>query len=117
MDEQCKHYITVDGQGRIMDAWSNGPCPDKDITGAVCISEEGGYQFRMVPGGEENPILIDRHGIPRYKWEAGQAVERTAEEIAADRAALPTPGPSAQEKLEAQVAYTAIMTDTLIEEV
>lgn len=112
-----KHYITVDGQGRITEGWSDGPFPDKDATGAVCINEEGGYQFRLVPGGEENPVLLDRQGIPLYKWENGQVVERTQEELAADRAALPTPGPSAAEKLEAQVTYTAMMTDTLIEEV
>lgn len=110
-----KHYITVDGQGRIVDGWSDGPFPDKDTTGAVCVNEEGGYQFRLVSDGEENPLLFDRQGIPLYKWEDGEIVARSEEEIAADAAAIPAPGPTAQERLEAQVAYTAMMTDTLIE--
>lgn len=118
MDEiYNKHYITVDAQGQIVDYWSDGPFPDRDTTGAVCINEEGGYQFRLTPDGEENPQLFDRQGIPLYKWADGHVVERSQEKIDADVAAIPAPGPTAQEKLEAQVAYTAMMTDTLIEEV
>lgn len=122
MDEQYneqynKHYVKTDGQGRIVEGWSDGPCPDKDTAGAVCIDQEGGYQFRLTPGGEENPSLFDRQGIPLYQYEGGQVAARSEAELAADRAAIPAPGPTAAERLEAQVAYTAMMTDTLIEEV
>lgn len=117
MEEQYnKHYVTVDDQGRVVDAWSDGPFPDKDTTEAVCINDQGGYQLRLGDDGEENPPLFDRHGVPLYKWENGQVVARGAEELEADRVALPAPGPSAGERLEAQVIYTAMMTDTLIEE-
>lgn len=116
MDEYYnKHYIKTDAQSRIIDAWSDGPFPDRDIDGAVCINHQGGYQFRLTLGGEENPILFDLHGVPLYKWVGGQVVERTMVERAADYAAIPAPAPTAQEKLEAQVAYTAMMTDTLLE--
>lgn len=110
-----KHYITVDDGGRIVNGWSDGPFPDKDATGAICINDQGGYQFRLAPSGEENPVLLDRHMVPLYKYVNGEIVERTAQEIATDVAALPQPGPSTQERLEAQVTYTAMMTDTLIE--
>lgn len=117
MEEQYNtHYIKLDDQGRIVDGWSDGPFPDKDTENAVCINEQGGYQFRLTPGGEENPPLFDRHGFPLYKWENGQVAARTAEELEADRSVLPVPGPTQAERLEAQVIYTAIMTDTLIEE-
>lgn len=112
-----KHYITVDDQGRVTDAWSDGPFPDKDATLAVCINQQGGYQLRLPPGGEENPALFDRQRIPRYKYVDGQVVARSETELAADWAAIPAPGPTAAERLEAQVTYTAMMTDTLIEEV
>lgn len=116
MDEQYnKHYVAVDDQGRIVDGWSDGPFPDKDTADAVCITQQGGYQFRLEPGGEENPSLFDRHGVPLYKLADGQVAERTAEELEADRSAIPASGPSATERLEAQVAYTAMMTDTLLE--
>lgn len=118
MEEQYnKHYIKVDDQGRIVDGWSDGPHSGKDTTEAICINEEGGYQFRLTPGGEENPVLFDHRGVPLYKWENGQVAERSQAELEADRAAIQAPGPTAAERLEAQVAYTAMMTDTLIEEV
>ena len=116
MDEfYNKHYVTVDEQGRVIDGWSDGPRPDKDISGAICINEQGGYQFRLTPGGEENPRLYTGDGIPRHKLVEGEVVKRTVEEIEADRSDIPAPGPSAAERLEAQVVYTAMMTDTLLE--
>lgn len=116
MDEQYNnHYVTADDRGRIVDGWSDGPFPGKDVSDAVCIHEQGGYQFRLEPDGEENPALFDRHGVPRYKLADGQVIERTKDEIIADIEAIPAPAPTAQEKLEAQVTYTAMMTDTLIE--
>ena len=39
----------------------------------------------------------------------GQAVERAAEEIEADRAAIPAPAPTAQEQLRADVDFLAAM--------
>ena len=80
-----RHYITVDIQGRIINGWSDGPHPDRDTTGAICISEQGGYQFRLFPGGEENPPLYDMDGIPLYKWDGERVVQRTEEEIDLDR--------------------------------
>lgn len=115
-----KHYITVDDQSHVVDGWSDGPHPERDTTGAICINEQGGYQFRLIVGGketEENPALYTMDGIPLYKYEDGQAAARTDAEIAADCVAVPEPPPTALERVEAQVAYTAMMTDTLIEEV
>lgn len=109
------HYVTVDDQGRVTDGWSDGPFPGKDTAGAVCITQQGGYQFRLTPEGEENPALYTRDGIPRYKLAAGQVEARSEAELADDRAALPVPGPTAAERLEAQVTYTAMMTDTMLE--
>lgn len=115
-----KHYITTDGQGRIIDGWSDGPHPTKDTTGAICINEQGGYQLRLILDSketEENPPLYTMDGIPLYKYADGEVIPRSEEEITADRAAIPEPPPTAQERMEAQVAYTAMMTDTLIPEV
>lgn len=121
MDEMYnKHYIVVDEQTRITDGWSDGPHPDKDTSDAICINEQGGYQFRLYPDGEENPALVDWDGmVPLYKYEDGEVVKRTTEEIEADRAALPTPEetPTQLDIIEAQVTYTAMCTDTLLPEV
>lgn len=79
------HYIATDDRGRIVAGWSDGPHPAKETTGAICVNEQGGYQFRLTPGGEENPPLYTLDGIPLYKWDGTQALPRTEEEIGADR--------------------------------
>lgn len=104
-----RHYITTDLQGHITSGWSDGPHPNRDTTGAICINEQGGYQFRLFPGGEENPPLYTMDGIPLYKWDGAQAIHRTEEEIAADRSAIPEPPPSPQEQLRADVDFLAAM--------
>lgn len=81
-----RHYIAVDEQGRITEGWSDGPHPGRDTSGAICIDGEGGYQFRLLPGGEENPPLSAEDGVPLYRWDGETAVPRTMEEIDADRA-------------------------------
>lgn len=101
VDYYSKHYITIRPDGTITDAWSDGPHPKKDAANAICINEKGGYQFRLWPGGEENPPIYDMDGIPLYKWDGEQVISRTDEEIEADRAAIPAPPPSAQEQLRA----------------
>lgn len=105
----CKHYITTDAQGLITAGWSDGPSPERDIANAICINEQGGYQFRLSPGGEENPPLYTVDGIPLYRWDGTQVLPRTEAEIAADRAALPKPPPTAQEQLRADVDFLAAM--------
>lgn len=86
MDEfYNKHYITIDDLNRITDGWSDGPHPDRDTTGAICINEKGGYQFRLTPGGEENLPLHTMDGIPLYRWDGEQVMRRSEEEITAER--------------------------------
>ena len=104
-----RHYIAIDAQGRITSGWSDGPQRDRDTTGAVCINEAGGYQFRLPPGGEENPPLYTEDGIPLYRWDGERVVRRSEEEVQADRAALPAPAPSEQERLRADVDFLAAM--------
>ena len=109
MDEYYnKHYIKPDSSNRIIGCWSDGPHPDRDTTNAICISDKGGYQFRFTPDGEENPSLYDADGIPLYKWDGQAVVKRTAEEIAADRAAIPAPPPSEMELLRQEVAKLSV---------
>ena len=109
-----KHYITVDDRGRITDGWSDGPHrDDKSTESAICINDKGGYQFRLFPGGEENPLLFTMDGIPLYKYVDGAVQKRSEEEIDADRAMIPPPPPSDMEKLRADVDYVLVMTDLM----
>lgn len=105
----CRHYITTDARGLITGGWSDGPHPERDTSVAICINERGGYQFRLSPGGEENPVMDTIDGIPLYRWDGEAVVPRTEDEIAADRAEIPAPPPSAQEQLRADVDFLAAM--------
>ena len=58
--------------------------------------------------------IYNELGICRYMLVDGQPVERTEEEMAADYVAVPAK-PSQLDIIEAQVTYTAMMTDTLLE--
>ena len=109
-----KHYIITRPDSAITDAWSDGPHPEKDTANAICINEQGGYQFRLYPGGEENPPIYTMDGIPLYKWDGSYILPRTDEEIEADRAAIPAPPPSAQEQLRADVDFIAAMTGVML---
>lgn len=111
-----KHYITVDEQGRIVDGFSDAFRKPGETD--ICINEHGGYQFRLFPDGVENPVLLTLlNGIPIYKYKNGRIMIRSEAEIDADIAELPDPEktPSQLDMLEAQVTYTAMMTDTLLE--
>lgn len=107
MDEYYnKHYIKTRADSAIIDYWSDGPHPNRDTADAICINEQGSYQAYLTIDGvrtEENPNWLTQDGIPLYKWD-GQAVQpRTAEEIAADKAAIPPAPPSADELRDAKL--------------
>lgn len=108
------HYIYTDDTGRIVDGWSDGPFPDRDSTGAICINEEGGYQFRLFSDGEENPPLVSAFGIPLYKYVDGEIVQRSQEELDADYDELAqqeVPDKITEmEQLRADVDYIAALT-------
>ena len=112
-----KHYVTLREDGCIVDGFSDAfrePTEEH-----ICINEQGGYQFRLFHDGEENPSLFDWDGmIPLYRWD-GEVIKRTEEEIEAERAALPVPEtvPTQFDRIEAQITYTAMITDTLLPEV
>ena len=102
MEFYNKHYILLDGESSIVDGWSNGLFPDKPTEGAVCINEQGGYQFRLFPDGEENPALIDSDGVHLWKW-AEEVLPTTEEERTAERASFPQPEPGEEERLRQRV--------------
>ena len=111
-------YVPLDVEmpsGRIQLILDNVRAPivicDRDTADAICIEEQGGYQFRLFPDGEENPALHTGDGISLYRWDGEAAVSRTAEEIEADLTALPEPAPSEQERLRADIDFLAAMAN------
>lgn len=107
-----KHYVRTDSRGCILEGWSDGPNSEKDTTNAICINNKGGYQFRLFPDGEENPQLLDwESAIPLYQIIGGVILRRAQADIEADRALIPPPPPSAEERMRADIDYIAVMAD------
>ena len=61
--------------------------------------------------------VLPEGDITHYKYIDGEIIKRTDEEISADNGAIEVvdEAPSQLDILEAQVIYTAMMTDTLLE--
>ena len=109
-----RHYIIIDAQNRITSGWSDGPYRDRDTIDAICINEQGEYQFRLTPDGEANPSFNTPDGISLYCWDGNQVIPRSEEEIAADRAAIPEPMPTPQEQLRADVDFLAALQGVML---
>ena len=94
-------YIKTDDQNRVVRCEGEYTLPH-DLSGWILIDEgepcdkRNLAQSNYFPGG-----LYTMDSIPRYRWDGTQAVERTEEELEADRTALPKPEPTT---IEARVA-------------
>ena len=92
-------YVQTDERGRITAVNSSAFV---DAEWGAEIDQGYGDKYHHAQGNYFDQIYTD-DGIPRYKLEDGKPVERTEEEIEADRAALPEPEPSENEKLRQRV--------------
>ena len=99
-------YVQTDGQGRIT-AVNSSAFVSADW--GTEIDSGYGDQYHHAQGNYFPQPIYTEDGIPRYKLVDGSPVERTEEEIAADRASLPAPAPTAQEQLRADVDFLAAM--------
>ena len=101
-----KVYVLTDGQGRIVRC-EGGYTTPADLTGWVQIDEGAGDRYNLCQTHYFPDSIYTQDGVPRYKLRDGKAVERTEEEIAADRAALPAPEPSMGELLDILLGVSA----------
>lgn len=112
-ENKSKVYILIDDNNRITRI-EGGYTTPADLTGWIEIDEGTGDKYNLCQSHYLEKGLMTEDGIYQYKYEDEEVVERTAEEIDADRKAIPIV-PSDAERLEAQVMYTAVVTDTLLE--
>lgn len=90
----ARHFITLDENGAIQRGFSDDfEQPDAS---AICINEDGGRHFEL--NGVINPQLVDDNGTPLYKFDGGKVVERTQEELDADKPVI-VPVPTIDERL------------------
>ena len=113
---KSKVYIKVDEQRRILRCEGGYTMQNiSDVFEWTLIDEGTGDRYNLCQSHYFDGGLYTTDGICRWKYENGECVLRTDAEIEADRSAKPLPEPTQLDRIEAQTAYTAIMTDTLLE--
>ena len=95
---KSKVYIQTDTEGRILRC-DGGYTTPADLTDWTEIDEGTGDRYNLCQSHYFEGGLYTMDGIPRYRWDGTQAVERTQEEMEADRAARPAPPPTTAEAL------------------
>lgn len=96
-------------------ACEGGSTKPKNLDDWIKVDEGTGDRYNLCQSHYFDGGLYTMDGIPRYKYADGVCSLRTDAEIDADRASIPAPPPSQLDSVEAQAAYTAMMTNTLLE--
>lgn len=109
-------YVKTDSGGYINAVNSSAFLPD--TTGWTEIDLGNGDKYHHAQGNYFQQPIRTMGGAYRYKLVDGHPVECTAEEIAAQEEANKpeASGPTQMDRIEAQMLYTAMMTNTLLEE-
>lgn len=108
-------YILIDTKNRILRLEGEYSLPT-DLTNWIKIDEGYGDKYNLAQSHYLEGGLYTQDGLPRYKYENNTIVLRTEAELSTDRANVPEPAPTQLDRVEAQVTYTAMITDTLLEE-
>lgn len=107
-------YINKDSENNITSINSEIFLSDEEIKTMTEIDQGKGDKFAHAQGLYLEKGLVDEHGRYNYKYVAGKVIEVAEEDkpkvVDSEQQA------TAQDKIEAQVMYTALMTDTLLEE-
>lgn len=114
---KSKVYVLLDEQSRITRCEGGYTMSNIDDVSQWTYVDEGyGDRYNLCQSHYFDGGLYTEDSICRYKYEDGACALRSDEEVAADRASQPEPGPTQLDRVEAQSTYTAMMTDTLLEE-
>ena len=114
---KSKVYAKVDSNNRILAIDGGYTISNiKDFSEWIFIDEGTGDRYNLCQGNYLPKPIMDERGIYRYKLLKGKPAERTQEEMDKDYNNRPLPPPTQMDIIEAQTMYTAMMTDTLLEE-
>ena len=113
MGNKYKVYVSLQ-DGYITSINSDVFLSEEEIQTMTEIDKGQGDKYAHAQSQYLDKGLVDKHGRYNYKYVEGKVVE-VAE---ADKPTIEEPEQqaTAQDKIEAQVMYTALMTDTLLEE-
>lgn len=107
-------YINKDSENNITSINSSIFLSEEEMDSMTEIDQGQGDKYAHAQGQYLEKGLVDEHGRYNYKYVEGKVVEVTE----AEKPTIKEPEQQAttQDKIEAQVMYTAMMTDTLLEE-
>lgn len=114
MEQPYKVLVRVDDAGRVVAINSSAFITDTD--GWVEIDSGWEDRHHHAQGNYLPMPLMDERGVYHYKLVDGKPIERTQEEMDGDYTP-PESTPTQLDRIEAQALYTALMTDTILEEV
>lgn len=112
--EITRVFVAMDTNNCITSINSEIFLSEKEMSTMTEIDQGQGDKYAHAQSQYLDKELIDEHGRYNYKYVEGKVVEVTeAEKPTIEE---PEQQATAQDKIEAQVMYTAMMTDTLLEE-
>ena len=107
---EYKVYIKIDNNNQIINI--NSSAYLKDASGWIEIDKGQGFKYQHAQNYYlKKPIKKNRKNY-NYKWENNQIVECSDEEIQQNNSIKQI---TQLDRIEAQITYTAMMTDTLLE--
>ena len=112
---EYKVYVSLSlSDGYITSINSDIFLSEEEMSTMTEIDRGQGDKYAHAQGLYLEKGLIDEHGRYNYKFVEGKVVEVAEEDK--PKVVDPEQQATAQDKIEAQVMYTALMTDTLLEE-
>lgn len=113
MNNEYKVYVSLQ-DGYITSINSDIFLSEEEIQTMTEIDQGQGDKYAHAQSQYLDKELVDEHGRYNYKFLEGKVVEVAEAEKPTIKE--PEQQATAQDKIEAQVMYTAMMTDTLLEE-
>lgn len=109
-----KVYINKDSENNITSINSEIFLSEEEMSTMTEIDKGKGDKYAHAQGLYLEKGLVDEHGRYNYKYVEGKVVEVVEEEKPTIKE--PEQQATTLDKIEAQVMYTAMITDTLLEE-
>lgn len=113
MNDEYKVYVSLQ-DGYITSINSDIFLSKEEIQAMSKIDQGQGDKYAHAQSQYLEKGLVDEHGRYNYRFLEGKVVEVAEEDK--PKVVDPEQQATAQDKIEAQVMYTALMTDTLLEE-
>lgn len=112
-EEQYTVYVRTDGEGRILDIGSDAFL--RSVDGWTAIDSGSGDRYRHAQGNYLPGPVTDVYGVCRYRLAGGEIIERTEDELRADRPAQEETPTTEQRLTTLEEAMEMILTGVTAE--